>query len=708
MDKNTITGMLLMGAVIFGFMWLNQPSAEEVARQREAARTEAEAAKAQQEQNLATAVIDSITDAEVAALKQTIRTYGSILGDTVAAEKTYNLKNSTADLVLRGDRLSGFLTIAGGGVVDVAEALSKDSGNPVLHNRAVAALKSAAIDFMKNGSFARHMAGTDTVVSLQNDLVKIDVASRGGAIVKATLKQYSAFNADQVELFDAATNRYSFVLNTNSQRFDTGDFYFTPVLINDSTLLMQLDLGAGSKWSIKYTLAAGHYDVQMDVLQENMDRIIPTNITNMDFHWSQKMSRHEAGKMFEERNSAIYYKYAGGDVEYLSETSNDDKDMTDRLKWISFKNQFFSSVLIARGSFNGAQMHSQVIDKGTADYERYLKNMEVSSSLDYNSTNPTPASFNFFFGPNRYPLLSDYDELIPTDEDLELTKLIPLGWPIFRWINTCIIIPIFDFLGGFVPNYGLVILLMTLIIKLALWPLMHKTYMSQAKMRFLAPDIKAINDKYPGQENAMTRNQKTMALYSLAGASPFSGCLPMLLQMPFLFAVFTFFPSCIDLRGESFLWVADLSAPDAIFSWDVHIPFVTNYFGNHVSLFCLLMTVTNIMYTRITMQSQAGGNSMPGMKWMMYLMPVMFLVFFNNYAAGLSYYYFLSLLFTILQNYGYRRLVSEEKMRATMAENAKKPKKKSGFMARLEEMQRQQRQMLEEQNRRKNNGKGRQ
>lgn len=706
MDKNTITGMLLMGAVIFGFMWLNKPSQEEIARQQEAARVEAEAAATQQAQDLATAAVDSIADSELAALKQTIRTYGSILGDTVG-EKTYNLKNAAADLVLRGDKLSGNLTIAGGGVVEVSEALKKTTDNPVLHNRAVAALKSAAIDFIKNGSFARNMAGTDTTVSLQNDLVKIDIASRGGAIVKATLKQYDAFNADQVALFDAATNSYSFVLNTHSQRFDTKEFYFTPIALNDSTLLMQLDLGGGSKWGIKYTLQAGHYDVQMDVLQENMDRIIPTNITNMDFCWTQKMSRHEAGKMFEERNSAIYFKYAGGDVEYLSETSSDQKEMTDRLKWISFKNQFFSSVLIARSSFNGAKMHSEVIEKNTPDYANYLKNMEVTSSLDYNSTNPAPASFNFFFGPNRYHLLSSYDDMIQTDEDLELTKLIPLGWPIFRWINTCIIIPIFDFLGGFIPNYGIVILLMTLIIKLALWPLMHKTYMSQAKMRFLAPDIKAINEKYPGKDNAMTRQQKTMALYSLAGASPFSGCLPMLLQMPFLFAVFTFFPSCIDLRGESFLWVHDLSAPDAIFSWNVHIPFITNYFGNHISLFCLLMTVTNIMYTRITMQSQASNDSMPGMKWMMYLMPIMFLVFFNNYAAGLSYYYFLSLLFTILQNFGYRRLVSEEKMRAQMAENAKKPKKKSGFMARMEEMQRQQRAMLEEQNRRKNNGKGR-
>lgn len=224
---------------------------------------------------------------------------------------------------------------------------------------------------------------------------------------------------------------------------------------------------------------------------------------------------------------------------------------------------------------------------------------------------------------------------------------------------------------------------------------------SQAKMKLLAPDIKEINDKYPGTENAMTRQQKTMALYSKAGASPFSGCLPMLLQMPILFAMFAFFPSCIELRGESFLWVKDLSAPDAIISWNAQIPFITNYFGNHISLFCMLMTVTNIIYTRINMQNQGGGNQMPGMKLMMYLMPLMFLVFFNNYAAGLSYYYFISLLITIIQTYVFRYFIDEKKMRAKMAENAKKPKKKSGFMARLEEAQRQQQAMMREQQKRK-------
>ena len=236
---------------------------------------------------------------------------------------------------------------------------------------------------------------------------------------------------------------------------------------------------------------------------------------------------------------------------------------------------------------------------------------------------------------------------------------------------------------------------MTIFIKLVLFPLTYKSYKSQAKMRILAPDIKAINDKYPGQENAMLRQQKTMALYSKAGANPMSGCLPMMLQMPILFAMFSFFPSAIELRGQSFLWAHDLSAPDAIVSWSGNIPLVTEYFGNHISLFCLLMTVTNIIYTRVNMQNTPG--QMPGMKWMMYLMPVFFMIFFNNYAAGLSYYYFLSLLITIGQTYAFRFIIKEDDVRKTMAENAKKPKKKSGFMARLEEMQRQQQAMLREQ-----------
>ena len=319
--------------------------------------------------------------------------------------------------------------------------------------------------------------------------------------------------------------------------------------------------------------------------------------------------------------------------------------------------------------------------------------MTTNAEMDYSSTHAMPASFTIFIGPNSYPLLSDLEENITPDENLHLTKLIPLGWSLFRWINTLIVIPVFTLLGKYIASYGVIILILTIFIKLILFPFTYKSYMSQAKMRVLAPEIKEINEKYPGQENAMKRQQESMALYSRAGASPMSGCLPLLLQMPILIAMFKFFPSAIELRGQSFLWVADLSAPDYIISLPFSIPFL----GDRLSLFCLLMTVTNILYTRINMQSQPGGNSMPGMKWMMYLMPVMFLFFFNNYAAGLSYYYFLSLLITIIQTYIFRQVVNEEKVRATMRENAKKPKKKSGFMARLEEAQRKQQAMLREQ-----------
>ena len=713
MDKNAIIGMLLMGVVIFGFMWLNQPSEAELAQRRAAAEQAAtEAAMQQAEAGAAFGVTDTITAAEIATLKSTVMQFGHAAGEGEKA--VYTLINGGVSVTLQNGELSGSITLDGGSMGSLSEALATTTANVAFHNRLVAQVRTLINDYTRNGSFANFLNGRDSTIVLENEVLRVEVSSLGGQISSVTLKDYNDhkdFNVDDVnpvKLFDAETNSYSFILNTNSQRFDTKDFYFTPVQLNDSTVLMQLDLGGGSKFGIRYTLPAGRYDVAMDVLQEGMDKVIPTNIPNLDFAWRQKMSRHESGRMFEERNSGLYYKYSGGDVDYLSETSNDDEQMQDKLKWVGFKNQFFSSILICKSYFNGADFESRVIPTEDPDNRNFLKTMSMESSLDYNSTDPMPAQFNFYFGPNLYPLLSSYDELVSPDEDLKLTKVIPLGWPLFRWINTGFIIPVFNFLGSFIPSYGLIILIMTILIKLILWPLAHKSYKSQARMRFLAPDIKALNDKYPDKEQAMQKQQKMMELYRQAGANPMSGCLPLLLQMPILVAMFTFFPSCIELRGQAFLWVKDLSAPDAIVSWDAQIPFITNYFGNHISLFCLLMTVVNIIYTRINMQNQAGSQSMPGMKMMAYLMPVMFLVFFNNYAAGLSYYYFVSLLITILQTYGYRHFVSESKMRAMMAEAARKPKKKSGFMARLEEAQRQQQAMLAEQQRRKNNNsKGR-
>lgn len=700
MDKNTIIGLVLMFCIIMGFTYLNQPSeAERAAQQAAQKKQEQTVAKTDEGESAVTPVADTLTVDDVNMLKSSIQLYGR--QQDAGQGKEYVLKSDAACLTLKDDKVSGTIKVGG---KDVDYETVNATNDVVARNRAISALKAAVSTYTKSGEFAKCLTGTDTAVTLSNDLLKIEISSKGGNISRATLLKYDSYRGKNVELFDEY-NKFGFVFNTNSQRFDTSDFYFTPIEKSDSSVVMQLDLGGGSKWAIRYTMEKGSYMVKMDIFQQNMQNVIPANIPNLDIYWNQKMARQEKGKMFEERNSALYYKYAGEGVDNLNESGNDDKDVTNKLKWIGFKNQFFSAVLIAVDQFEGAKMESKAIDKDSSFYSDYMKDMSMTTSVEYSSASTKPTQLMMYLGPNKFSLLKRYNKYCK-DENLELNRLISLGWALFRWVNTYIVIPVFDWLSSMVGSMGLVILLLTLILKVVLFPLSNKSYVSQAKMRLLAPDIKAINDKYPGQEEAMKRQQKTMALYSSAGASPFGGCLPMLLQMPFLIAMFTFFPSAIELRGQSFLWAADLSAPDVIFSWQTHIPLVSTYFGNHVSLFCLLMTATNIIYTKITMQSQSSSQ-MPGMQWMMYLMPVMFLVFFNNYASGLSYYYFLSLLLTIMQNYATRYFVSEDKMRARMAEAAKHPKKKSGFMARLEEAQRQQQAMAREQQKRNNNGKGR-
>ncbi len=691
MDKNSIIGLLLMGLIIFGFTYINRPSPEELERQR-IEREQMEAKEAEKSADPGALKFDSITSAEVATIKSTVRELG--VTDTVSGVST--LKLDKVDLRLSADgELTGTVD-ADGRVVPVADIISNGSALPVTVGvPATANLRKALATVARYRGFARHITGDSTTVKLENKVLSLELSNKGGVISRATLRDYDSYDSTKVALLSPETDLYSFTLTSANQRFETREFYFNPVQLSDSCVLMQLDLGDGAKWGIRYTLPADGYLVKVDIMQEGMQSIIPTSVASMDFTWHQKMRRNEAGRVFEERNSALYYMYIDGDVDNLSESGDDSKEITQRLKWISCKNQFFSAVMMAQTNFSGGNLSSTELK----DNPDFIKEMNFDMTLEYSASAANPASFVMYLGPNSYPVMSSLEKEIFPDENMHLTKLIPLGWPIFRWINTLIIIPVFTILGSFISNYGIIILLLTIFIKIILFPFTYKSLMSQARMRLLAPEIKAINDKYPGNENAMKRQQETMALYSRAGANPLSGCLPMLLQMPILVAMFWFFPSAIELRGESFLWAKDLSAPDAIISWTTDIPFISSTFGNHISLFCLLMTITNIIYTRVTMQTQ-NSSGMPGMKWMMYLMPVMFLFIFNNYAAGLSYYYFLSLLITIVQTYIFRKVVSEEKMRAKMAEAAKKPKKKSGFMARLEEAQRKQQQMLREQQKR--------
>lgn len=689
MDKNTIYGLLLMGLVFFGFMWLTPKKENPSPEKSTTEQTERPAA-----------TFDALTAQETEWLRNNISENGTrtVGADSVAVT---TLNENGLNLTLRGDSVSGTVQ-TDGKTYQWADVVACDPSriSPSEQAKVIAYVRSMSNNMGRYGKFARFLSGTDSLCTLSNDVISLSLASRSGSIVKAELKDYETeYHADEtvnqrrkVVLFQNGSDRMSFDIPL-AQSISTADLYFRPVKVNDSTLRMQLDVAPDTYWSIEYILPRGEsYLVSVRIVQKGMAKAFQSNNRVLGFHWNQKVARQEKGRMFEERNSGLFYKFAGGDVENLNEAKDDSEERKAKIRWIGFKNQFFSSVMIADRAFSFADFDSKVLKNSD-----YLKDLTADAQLnDYDWNAEVPASFHLYLGPNLYPLLSSMEDKIVADEDLELTRLIPLGWSLFRWINTLVVIPIFDVLGSFISDYGIIILLLTIFIKLVLFPLTYKSYKSQAKMRILAPDIKEINEKYPGQENAMIRQQKTMALYSKAGASPFSGCLPMLLQMPILFAMFSFFPSAIELRGQSFLWAHDLSAPDAIISWSGNIPLVTEYFGNHISLFCLLMTVTNIIYTHVNMQSNAGGG-MPGMKWMMYLMPVFFLVFFNNYAAGLSYYYFLSLLITIIQTYAFRYIIKEEDVRKTMAENAKKPKKKSGFMARLEEMQKQQQAMMREQ-----------
>jgi YidC/Oxa1 family membrane protein insertase len=408
----------------------------------------------------------------------------------------------------------------------------------------------------------------------------------------------------------------------------------------------------------------------------------------LELNWESKIKQQEKGRKFEARYSGLFYKFVADNVSNLRQSGHDSQNPPNQLQWVAFKDQFFSSILVADKAFSNSTLESSFIDN---DSSRYIANCKADLYVSYDPKNSAGPGFSFYFVPNKYHLLSAYDKGLSGDKEVKFTKLVPLGWTIFGWINQFAIIPMFDLFGKFIGNFGLIIFLMTLVIKLVLFPLTYKSYMSSAKMRVLKPQIDEINAKIPS-DKAIERQKATMDLYKKVGVSPMSGCLPMLLQLPILIAMFNFFPASIELRQQSFLWANDLSSYDAVISWSANIPFISSTFGNHISLFCLLMTVVSFFYTKINMSTQmASSPQMPGMNWLMYLTPFIMWFWFNNYASGLSYYYFLSTLITIGQTYGIRAFVDEKALLTQLEANKKKPaKKKSSFMERLEKMQREQ------------------
>ena len=538
------------------------------------------------------------------------------------------------------------------------------------------------------GEFSQAAEGEEAFITLENELLEVVLTSKGGRVYSARLKKYTDKEEQSLILFDGNESEFGTTLITANNRIvNTKDFYFEP-LKDSNKVTMRLKAGESSSLDFVYTLEPNDYMFRFEIVSKGLEQILSPSTNSLDIQWMQKVRQQETGRSFESRYARLDYKYLSDDVEQLSESKEVSQNVPNKIKWIAFKDQYFSSVLIANDSFEGSKLISKPYTGG-----KYIKEYNAAVTVPFDVRGAENTIFHYYFGPNDYQLLKTYDKNQFKGQDLQLEKLVPLGWSLFRYVNKWIIIPLFDFWTSLCGNLGIAILLLTLTIKTLLFPLSYKSFMSSAKMRVMRPQVEQITEKYPGQENAMTRQQKTMELYRQAGVNPMSGCLPMLLQMPFLFALFMFFPSAIELRHESFLWANDLSTYDAIISWDAYIPLITPYFGNHISLFCLLMTVTQVLNTKYNMdQANTGQQQMPGMKGMMYIMPVFMMIFLNQYPAGLNYYYFISTLITVVQMVAFRFFVNEEKLLAKLEKNKKNPKvkKKSGFMARLEEAQRQQ------------------
>lgn len=544
--------------------------------------------------------------------------------------------------------------------------------------------------------------GTEEQVVLSNNKIRINLNSRGGSVREVQLCDYKTYEGKPLFLFKEGDADFNLPLRTVDNRIvDSRNLYFTPINRTDSSVVMRLMVDSTSYLDFAYHLLKDDYRVRMTISGQNLQALFPSNMTMQDIEWSQKIARQEKSWKFENQYTSIYYKFSGDDVDRLSESKQEEKKTIDeRLRWISFKDKYFASVLVSDGYFE----NNKLAQKTAPEDSEYLKNCSMSATFPMDVRAGTKAEFTFFFGPLKYNMLRAYDKDVTGEDDMDLDHLVYLGASIFRWINRFMIIPASTFLQKYISNWGLIILLLTLGIKLLVSPLTYKGYLSSAKMRVLRPQVQEINAKYPGkdQEAMMKRQTATMNLYRTAGAGPLSGCLPMLLQFPFLVAMYMYFPTTIDIRQESFLWATDLSSYDAIFSWTTNIPILSRFYGNHISLFCLLMSISNILYIRYTMnQSDTGQEGMAMMKWMPYITTVMFLFFFNQNASGLCYYYFLSSIITVIQYFTSRYFIDEEKLLAKLEANKKKPKKKSKWMARLEEAQRQQEAMRRQQQKKK-------
>lgn len=619
MDKKSIIGLVLMGVILIGFSYYN--SHQQEAYNKQQAHLQDSLARVKMQQQAAKAATDTLQSSSAAA---------------------------------------------------------KDS------------LDAANLKQSFGASLAAALQGKEEFYSLQNDLVKVDFSNKGGRIASVELLKYKRHNGEKLVLFTA--DKSSFDLNLYlGQNVSTSKFYFEPVNVakssalaeseNSKSVAFRLHTDETSYIEFIYTLKKGSYMVDYKVNFVGMEHKFPANMTDFDVKWSMSTPQQEKGYKNEFNYTAIAYKVPGkdGDFEELSPMKEEASEkVTTKVQWVNFKQQFFSSIIVAKNSFSSIDVNQTA----NSEHSGLIKNFNANLRVPFTASMKS-ADFGFYFGPNLFK------ELIKYDQGFE--KVVPLGGWIIRWINRWVVIPVFDLLESHIGNYGLIILILTIFIKLVIFPLTYKSYLSMAKMRVLKPDVDKINEKYGKKEDALKKQQEVMALYRKTGVNPMGGCLPMLLQLPILIAMFRFFPASFELRGESFLWADDLSSFDSI----VQLPFNIPLYGDHVSLFTLLMALSLYFTSKISTSQMGDTNQqIPGMKFMtLYMMPVMLLLWFNNYAAGLSYYYLLSNLFTLGQTYLIRQTVNDEKIHAQLKENSKKPQTKSRFQQKLEDMARKQQQM---------------
>lgn len=586
---------------------------------------------------------------------------------------------------------------------EAAQPAKKQQANPSQKKEAVAAQQADTTDLFFQATKAPAAASS---VVLQNDLVSVKLNTQGGGISAVNLKNYKSY-ADfhagrekaQLVLFDEKTAGMNFQFETVQGIHNSSDYHFAVVSQSDSTATLAIASAAGDSLFVDYRLVPGTYMVNASL--RTAGRAFKGS--TLGLQWSDKVRQQEKGLYFENMYSTLTYREDDGDTEKLAEQKDDEQQPEKKVQWVAFKNQYFSAVAISPTLMKARNLKSSLCEEGSGFVKTYSADLEVPLEKQQ-------AQLQFYFGPNQYRYLQSMEDYRLGQQEMRLEKLVYLGWPIVRWINRFFTIYVFDFLTGFGMNMGIVLLIITLLLRVIVYPTTRKSFLSSAKMRVLKPKVDALNEKYPKKEDALKKQQEMMQLYQQYGVSPMGGCLPMLIQMPIWIAMFNFVPNAFELRQQSFLWADDLS------TYDTLVQFSTDIWGlgDHLSLFCLLFCGTNILYSWMTMRQQRESMSgeqaqqMKMMQWMMFLMPVFFFFMFNKYSSGLNYYYFISLLASALTMWYLRRTTDDAKLLAKLEENYKANKanparKPSGLAARLQALQEQQEEL---QRRQKNLGKG--